>query len=69
MTDTELLAFGFGVASGAVAIYVPWLNGPFHKYVRNCHKTTCPHHGADNTKRLNDQNERERHRKPPVTPL
>ena len=63
-----LIVFGFGVAAGAIAVYIPWLHSAYRKYVVNCGKTQCPHHGPANRQHLNDQNERERNRKPPARP-
>ena len=62
----DIAPFAFGVAAGAIAVLLPWIQGPLKKYVLNCGKTTCPHHGADNTKRINDVNDH--HRNGPTRP-
>lgn len=59
MSDALALFF-IGVGAGALAIYVPWIHPSFKKYVLNCGKVTCPHHGIDNQKHLNDINDRTR---------
>lgn len=60
MNVADLIVFGLGVSAGAVAVYLPWLHPMFKKYVLNCGKANCPHHGADNTKRMNDINDKTR---------
>jgi hypothetical protein len=55
----DLIAFAFGAATGT-AILIPWVSDAYRRYVVNCQKAACPHHGSDNTKRMNDINDKQR---------
>jgi hypothetical protein len=56
---TDLMPYFLGVGTGALAILLPWVQGPYKKYVLNCGKVTCPHH-TENAKRLQDINDKTR---------
>lgn len=60
----DIVVFFIGVSAGALAVFVPWIMEPYRKYVVNCHKTTCPHHGDENKRRLAEANDRERSKRP-----
>lgn len=60
----DLMPFTLGIAAGAVAVFVPWILGPFRKYVLPCSSAHCPHHRDDNIKRIRDANDRERNQPP-----
>jgi hypothetical protein len=55
-----LMAFAFGVAAGALAIYIPWMSYAFKRYVLPCSSAHCPHHRDDNIRRIREANDRER---------
>jgi len=60
MESIDPVVFALGAATGSVATFLPWVWSSYKKYVLNCGKATCPHHGEENKKRINDINDSNR---------
>lgn len=50
----DLIVFSLGVAAGALAVFLPWVGPAYKKYVVNCQRIVCPHHGPLNARRMNE---------------